>query len=240
MTTLLAAEQLTRAFGGLRAVDDVSLELAEGELISIVGPNGAGKTTLFNLLSGQLRPTAGDVYLGGARVTRLRPDQRARRGIGRTFQIVRPLAALTVCENAMVGAFGRHRSRRRAERRAMEVLDLLGFADRAGKRASELTLAERKRLEIARALAGEPRVLLLDEVMAGLNPTEAGEAVEVIRRVNGEGVAVLLIEHNLKVVRALAERVVVLDHGARIAEGATDEVLEDPRVVEAYLGGAAA
>ena len=234
--TLLTARGVTRSFGGLKAVDEVSFELAPGELISIVGPNGAGKTTLFNLLSGQLRPTAGAIVFDGAEITALRPDQRARRGIGRTFQIVRPLAALTVLENAMVGAFQRHRTRRAAQRRAMEVLELLGFADRADRRASDLTLAERKRLEVARALAGEPRVLLLDEVMAGLNQTEAAESVEVIRRLNGDGLAVLLIEHNLKVVRALARRVLVLDHGAMIAEGGTDEVLEDPKVVEAYMG----
>jgi len=234
--SLLTARGLTRTFGGLTAVDDVSFELAPGELISIVGPNGAGKTTLFTLLSGQMRPSSGDISFEGRDVTGQRSDQRARGGIGRTFQIVRPLAALTVLENAMVGAFARHRTRRAAERRAMEVLEVLDFADRADRRAGELTLAERKRLEVARALAGEPRVLLLDEVMAGLNPTEAAESVAVISRLNADGLAVLLIEHNLKVVRALAKRVLVLDHGAVIAEGGTDEVLEDPKVVEAYMG----
>ncbi|MGH2949443.1 MAG: ABC transporter ATP-binding protein [Solirubrobacteraceae bacterium] len=233
---LLKADGLTRRFGGLTAVDRVSFEVEPGELVSIVGPNGAGKTTLFNLLTGQLRPSEGEVYLREQRITRLRPHQRAGLGMARTFQIVRPLMSLSVRDNAMVGAFLRHRGRRAAERHAMRTLETLGFADRADVPASELTLSERKRLEVARALAGEPQVLLLDEVMAGLNPREAGEAVEIVRRLNAGGLTVLLIEHNLKVVRALAERVIVLDHGATIAAGATEDVLQDPQVVEAYLG----
>lgn len=235
-TPLLEVDSVTQAFGGLKAVDDVSLQVRPGELVSIVGPNGAGKTTLFNILAGQLRPTRGDVRFAGRVITRKPPYERARMGIGRTFQIVRPLHSLTVLENVMVGAFASTRRRLATQRRAAEVLERLELAHRADTPASALTLAERKRLEMARALAAEPQVLLLDEVMAGLNPVETDRAVEIIRGLNRDGLTILLIEHNLKVVRALAERVLVLDHGAQIAHGLPDEVLSDPAVVAAYLG----
>lgn len=235
-TPILEARGVTRRFGGLVAVDDVSLRLAAGEIASIVGPNGAGKTTFFNVLTGQLRPSTGEVHLDGTAVTRRKPHQRARAGMGRTFQIVRPMVGLTVLENTMIGGFCTERRRRDARRLALATLERVELGHRADVLASELTLAERKRLEVARAVAGGPRVLLLDEVMAGLNPVETDRAVEMIRRLNREGLAVLLIEHNLKVVRALARHVVVLDHGAQIAEGTPDQVLDDPVVVEAYLG----
>jgi branched-chain amino acid transport system ATP-binding protein len=233
---VLSVESVSRRFGGLTAVDDVSLQLSAGAMTAVVGPNGAGKTTLFNLLTGQLRPSAGEVRFRGERITDRKPHDRARMGIGRTFQIVRPLEALTVMENAMVGAFARYRRRRAAMERAGEVLETLGLYHRRDVLASSLTLAERKRMEIARALGSDPRILLLDEVMAGLNPVETDAAIEIVRRLNEDGLTVLLIEHDLKVVRTLAEHAIVLDGGRQIAAGTPAEVFADPAVIEAYLG----
>jgi len=233
---LLQIDHVSRRFGGLKAVDDVSLAIHRGEVVALIGPNGAGKTTLFNLLTGQLRPSSGDVRFMGESINRLPVHQRARRGLGRTFQVVHPLRSLTVLENVMVGAFAAQRTRRAAERRAQAVLEDLELSHRYDALAGGLSLPERKRLEMARALAGDPEILLLDEVMAGLNPTESERAVEIVRRLNRQGLTVLIIEHDLKVVRALAERVLVLDHGAPIAHGAPQEVLQDPQVVAAYLG----
>jgi branched-chain amino acid transport system ATP-binding protein len=207
-----------------------------GEVLGIVGPNGAGKTTLFSLLSGVLSPSAGEIYLTGTRVTRLAPHERARMGLGRTFQIVKPFESMTVAENVAVCAMCHERSRRDAELAGYEVLERLGLAERAHLRASSLTLAQRKRLEVARALALRPKVLLLDEVMAGLNPTETDEAIKSIAELSSDGITVVLIEHNLRVVRGLCARMLVLDHGQQIAEGRPEEVLADERVVEAYLG----
>lgn len=237
---LLEVEGVTRRFGGLTAVDRVSFSVGSGEVVSIVGPNGAGKTTLFNLLTGQLRPNSGEIRFRGKTITRMPAHSRARLGLGRTFQIARPLASLTVAENTLVGAFAVDRRRRTAEVRTRHVLEEVELAHRADVLARLLTLAERKRLEVARALATDPTALLLDEVMAGLNPTETDRAVEIVRRLNARGLTILLIEHNLKVVRALAQQVVVLDHGAEIARGTAEQVLRDPRVIEAYLGTEAA
>ena len=227
---------VAKRFGGLLAVNDVSFDLRHGEIVSIIGPNGAGKTTLFNLLTGQLKPSAGSVSLNGAVINALRPDQRARLGLGRTFQIAKPLAALTALENAMVGSFLRHPQLRGAEAKAYEVLREVGLARRANVRASQLTLSERRRLEVARALALEPVLILLDEVMAGLNQSEVAESIDLFRRLNERGLTFLIIEHNLKVVRAFSERVIVIDRGAKIAEGNADEILAMPQVVTAYLG----
>ena len=227
---------VVKRFGGLTAVNDVSFNVRHGEIVSILGPNGAGKTTLFNLLTGQLKPTSGDVRFNGNVINGLRPDERAKLGLGRTFQIAKPLPALTALENVMVGAFLRHPKLRAAETKAHEVLREVGLARRANVRASELTLSERRRLEVARALALEPVVILLDEVMAGLNQSEVAEAIDLFRRLNARGLTFLIIEHNLKVVRAFSERVIVIERGAKIAEGNADEILAMPQVITAYLG----
>lgn len=233
---LLRVRGVSKRFGGLTAVDDVTFDVSPGEIVSIIGPNGAGKTTLFNLVSGQLKPTAGEVSFHGEVINGLPPDRRARLGLGRTFQIAKPLTALTALENAMVGSFLHHRRLADAEAKAREVLDEVGLGHRAAIRASQLTLSERRRLEVARALALEPSVILLDEVMAGLNQSEVSESIALFQRLNASGLTFLIIEHNLKVVRAFSERVIVLDRGAKIAEGNAEQILNAPEVITAYLG----
>ncbi len=233
---LLSVQAVSKRFGGLLAVDQLRFDVQPGELVSIIGPNGAGKTTLFNLLTGQLMPSDGRVVFDGIDVSRMPPHRRAQLGFGRTFQISQTLLSLTALENVMVGAFLRHPGLVGAAARAAEVLDMVGLSSRAGIRAGVMNLNERRRLEVARALATEPRIILLDEVMAGLNPTEVVEVAELVKRLNHEGHTFLVIEHNLKVVRSFARRVIVLDRGAMLAEGTADEVLSDPRVLEAYVG----
>ena len=227
---------VSKHFLGLKAVDGVSLAVTKGEIVSVIGPNGAGKTTLFNLLSGQLAPTAGQVRLRGENINRLAPHARAQLGMGRTFQISKPLIALNALENVMIGAFMRHRKLSVARDKAMAVLEKVGLIQHARRRAGDLTLSERRRLEVARALALEPEILLLDEVMAGLNQSEVGQAIDLLKGLHGTGLTFLIIEHNLKVVRAFSERVVVLDRGRLIAEGTAEQILQSPAVVKAYLG----
>ncbi|PHP67769.1 ABC transporter ATP-binding protein [Zhengella mangrovi] len=233
---VLSVENLTRRFGGLVAVNDVSFNLRKGDLLSIIGPNGAGKTTMFNLVTGQYPPSAGRVIFNGADISGLRPHARAKLGLGRTFQISKTLTTLTTLENAMVGAFLKRNNLSEAADYAMHVLDMVGLGARAGIKAGTLTLSERRRLEIARALALDCSVLLLDEVMAGLNQKEVESVIDLVRKLNGEGLTIMVIEHNLKVVRAFQSRVIVLDFGRLIADGSPDHVLSDPHVVEAYLG----
>ncbi|MCG0239759.1 MAG: ABC transporter ATP-binding protein [Firmicutes bacterium] len=238
MQPLLEVWNLSKQFGGLHAVRNVSFSVREGEVVSIIGPNGAGKTTVFNLISGFLQPTAGEVIFRGQVVSRLKPHQRARLGLGRTFQIVRPFSGLTILENVMVGAFLHTRSPAVAREEAMQILRFVGLEHRAHQFPGSLTLAGRKRLEVARALATRPRLILLDEVVAGLNPTEAEEMIRLLRRLSELGVsAVAGVEHVMRVVLRLSDRVVVLHHGEKIAEGPPEAVVRDPVVIAAYLGG---
>jgi branched-chain amino acid transport system ATP-binding protein len=233
---LLTLDRISRAFGGLKAVQEVSLAVTEGRLSALIGPNGAGKTTLFALMSGFLKPDTGTVRFAGQDITGREPHRNALLGMTRTFQIVKPFAAQTVRENIAVGAHLHERSRTVALRQAEEVAARVGLAPQLGKPASDLTVAGRKRLELARALATRPRLLLLDEVLAGLNPQEIAEMMPVVRGIADGGVTVLMIEHVMQAVMHLAEHVWVLAQGQLIAEGSPALVTADDRVVEAYLG----
>jgi len=240
MTALLSVETVSKRFRGLLAVDRVSFDVAAGEIFAVIGPNGAGKTTLFNMIAGVLAPDDGAITFCGERIEGLPPDAVCRRGIGRTFQIVRPFPGLSVEDNVLIGALLHRTDVNAARRHAHDVMHRLDLFDKRGQVASALTLPDRKRLEVARALATEPKLLLLDEVMAGLRPTETDRMVAILADINREsGLTILLIEHVMRAVMALARRVLVLHHGAAIAQGSPEAIVRDPAVVHSYLGAEA-
>lgn len=239
MSAFFSIAGVSKRFRGLVAVDRASCEVARGEIFAVIGPNGAGKTTLFNMIAGALKPDDGTITFSGERIDGLRPDEICRRGIARTFQIVRPFPALSVEDNVMVGALLRTADVTRATQTAHEVMRQLDLFDKRGRIAKSLTLPDRKRLEVARALATAPQLLLLDEVMAGLRPTETDRIVAILRELNAQGLTILLIEHVMRAVMALASRVLVLHHGAPIALGSPADVVREPAVIESYLGAEA-
>ena len=234
---MLEVRHVSKSFRGLRAVNDASFEVPAGSINGLIGPNGAGKTTIFNIIAGVYAPDGGEIVFEGKRIHRLRPDQVCAAGIGRTFQLVKPFAGLTVLDNVIVGALQRSKNVSEAKILSGTILGKLGLDAKAHLPASSLTLPDRKRLEVARALATRPRLLLLDEVMAGLRPTETDQMVEVFRDLNrSEGLTILLIEHVMRAVMALARHIGVLHHGVVIARGTPEQVVRDPAVLECYLG----
>lgn len=236
MPSALKAEGLTVTFGGVVAVNDVSLDVEQGKILGLIGPNGAGKTTLFNALTGFVTPQSGRIHLHGEEVTRLPPYLRTRAGMGRTFQTERPFEELTLLENVLVAAFLKQPKRKPAERLAMEVLEKVGLADRYDQPALDLNLARRRRLELAKALAVQPSVLFLDEVMAGLNPPALKEMIGFVRRLADQNLTIVMVEHIMEAIIELSDHVIVMANGSVITEGLPREVIEDPRVITAYLG----
>ena len=239
-TVILSGKGLSKYFGGLAALDSVDFHLHDNEILGLIGPNGAGKTTLFHLIAGVYKPNKGTITLQGEQIHGLRPDVICKKGIGRTFQITKPFLEMSTLENVIVGAHFGARNRRGLKasiRPAEEILERVGLGDKRDAMGSQLTLVERKRLELARALSTRPKVLLLDEVIAGLNPTETTQMVELVRKIRQEGMTIIMIEHVMRAVMGVSDRVIVLHYGQKIAEGNPKEVVADPQVVDAYLGG---
>ena len=235
--SLLEVKDITMQFGGLAAVADVSFVLNKGEILGLIGPNGAGKTTLFNVINGFYHPTKGDVYLKGKRVTNLRPHVLCKLGVARTFQVVKPLQRMTTLDNVIASAFIRTKSKKEAQELSLELLKFTDLYDDINVLSKGLPLGKRKRLEIARALATQPEIILLDEAFAGLNPTEINEQIEIVRKIRTEkGITILIIEHHMRVIMAISDRIVVLNYGQKIAEGTPSEIGHNPAVIEAYLG----
>jgi branched-chain amino acid transport system ATP-binding protein len=239
---MLKGRGVTKRFGGLVALNGLNFHLEEGEVVGLIGPNGSGKTTLFNVICGFLRPDRGEIYLNGRRIDGKRPYHISKLGIGRTFQIVRPLADLTVLQNVAVGVlYGREGTSdmKKAQRRAMEILDFTGLSHRRAEVARRLPLVDRKRLEVARALATEPTLLLLDEVFAGLNPAEMEAAIELVERIRSElKITIFMVEHVMKAIMRSCDRIIAIHHGEKIAEGTPQQIANDTHVIEAYLGTA--
>lgn len=235
--TLLRVENVTKRFSGLVAVNNVSLELYEGEILGMIGPNGAGKTTLFHSICGFHKPSEGKIYLNGKEIQNLKPEKVCSYGIARTFQIVQPFGNLTLLENVMVGAFKKESSFDAAKKVALEKLNFLGLSNKQHERMKDLTFAEQKKVEVARALATNPKILFLDEVMSGLNPTEVNDFIELVRHIRASGITIFFIEHLMSAVMKLSDRVIVMHLGEKIAEGTPEVVTKNPLVVEAYIGG---
>jgi branched-chain amino acid transport system ATP-binding protein len=233
---LLTVQNVTKKFGGLLAVNDFSLSVEQGEILGMIGPNGAGKTTAFNMISGYYSPNEGHVTFDGEEITGKRPDEICKLGLARTFQVVKPFSQLSVLDNVMVGAYNRTDNNTEASQRSMEILEFLGMKEMALQLAGSLSVAGRKRLEIARVLATEPKMILFDEAMAGLRPKETDEIIDLVRQIRQQGVAMLLVEHVMRVIMSLSDRIVVIHHGEKITEGKPDEIVHNKAVIDAYLG----
>src|SRR5476651_487559 len=236
MADALVIKNLNKRFGGLRAVQDVSFTVREGETLALIGPNGAGKTTAFNLIMGFHRPDAGSVSAFGQEMVGLRPHDVCAYGLARTFQIAKPFGGMTVLDNVMTGAFLRDRNPHAARVKARDAIDFVGLSARQDTAARDLTTIDQRRLELARALATQPRLLLLDEVMAGLNPAEVDQAVALIDKLASRGLTIVIVEHLMRAIMAVAKHIVVLDHGQKIAEGSPKHIVQNPEVIRAYLG----
>jgi branched-chain amino acid transport system ATP-binding protein len=233
---ILEINNLVKDFGGLRAVDALSLSIKQGEILGMIGPNGAGKSTAFNCIAGVYAPTEGDIFFTGKKINGVKPWNLCKNGLARTFQIVKPFKSKSVLYNVMVGSFTKTDKTSIAEEKALKVLQFLNFEDKKNERAGNLTIADRKRLEIARALATEPKLLLFDEVMAGLRPAEVDEMVKIIKNLRSQGITIFVIEHIMRAIMALSDRIVVIHFGKKIAEGSPQEVASDENVIKAYLG----
>ena len=236
MTDALVIQGLSKRFGGLRAVQDVSFTVKENETVALIGPNGAGKTTSFHLITGFHRPDSGSVLAFGREIVGLKPHDICAHGLARTFQVAKPFGAMTVLDNVMTGAFLRDRNTAAAREKAREAIEFVGLTAKALTAAKDLTTIDQRRLEMARALATQPRILLLDEVMAGLNPSEIDQAVALVGKLSARGLTIVIVEHVMRAIMAVARHIVVLDHGQKIAEGSPKEIVENPEVVRAYLG----
>lgn len=233
---MLDLKDLVKDFGGLRAVDSLNLSIEQGQILGLIGPNGAGKSTVFNCIAGVYPPTEGEIFFDGTRINNVKPWDLCRQGLARTFQIVKPFASKTVLYNVMVGSYVTTDKRSAAESKAVETLKALNLHEKKDVKAGNLTIADRKRLEIARALATDPKLLLLDEVMAGLRPTEVDEMVKIIKGLRDLGITIFIIEHIMRAIMALSDRVVVIHFGQKISEGPPKEVASDEKVIKAYLG----
>jgi len=233
---LLVVKDMTKQFGGLRAVDSLNLQIEEGQIFGLIGPNGAGKSTAFNCIAGVFPPTAGEITFNGKNINGSKPWDLCKQGLARTFQIVKPFGSKSVLYNVTVGSFATTNSRSEAEAKAMKVLEYLNFADKKDILAANLTIADRKRLEIAKALATEPKLLLLDEVMAGLRPNEVDEMVDILKNLRNRGITIFVIEHIMRAIMALSDRIVVIQFGKKIAEGTPNEIANNEKVIKAYLG----
>ncbi len=236
MTALLEIKGVSRFFGGLAALTDISFNVARGEIMGLIGPNGAGKTTLFNVINGFYGPSRGEIFFKGEKISGLKPHRVCALGIARTFQVVKPLQRMSVLDNVIASAFLRAKNKTQAEETASEVLDFTGLKDDRDVLSKGLPLGKRKRLEMARALATGPEMILLDESFAGLNPTEQNECMSIIRKIQGRGITIMIIEHHMQVIMSISEKIVVINYGQKIAEGSPLEIRNNPLVIEAYLG----